>query len=131
MKYDLKVDANASSFFMKPDLQEYVFDALGDIFNDDLFIDEALNAEEITEEEAKRAEKWNVDNLLTADILEKNVSILVEPCNRDLGSFLKLHYISDYGEFASAYAEYIMDDCELNTVCYCPATQRVIIFEVY
>lgn len=81
MKYDLKVDANASSFFMKPDLQEYVFDALGSIFQDDIFMDEALDAEEITEDEAKRAEKWNLDNLLTADILEKNVSILVEPCN--------------------------------------------------
>lgn len=81
MTYDLKVDANASSFFMKPDLQEYVFDALGDIFNDDFFIEEALNTEEITEEEASKAGKWNVDNLLTADILEKNVSILVAPCN--------------------------------------------------
>lgn len=81
MKYDLKVDANASSFFMKPDLQEYVFDALGSIFQDDIFMDEALDAEEITEDEAKKAEKWNLDNLLTADILEKNVSILVEPCN--------------------------------------------------
>lgn len=81
MTYDLKVDANASSFFMKPDLLEYVFDALGDIFNDDFFIEEALNTEEITEEEASKAGKWNVDNLLTADILEKNVSILVEPYN--------------------------------------------------
>lgn len=81
MKYDLKVDANASSFFMKPDLQEYVFDALGEIFNDDFFIEEALDAEEITEEEASKAGKWNEDNLLTADILEKNVTILIEPCN--------------------------------------------------
>lgn len=81
MKYDLKVDANASSFFMKPDLQEYVFDALGSIFQDDIFMEEAVSAEEITEEEAYKAEKWNLDNLLTADILEKNVTILVEPCN--------------------------------------------------
>lgn len=81
MKYDLKVDANASSFFMKPDLQEYVFDALGEIFNDEIFIEEALDAEELTEEEASKAEKWNEDTLLTADILEKNVTILVEPCN--------------------------------------------------
>ena len=81
MKYDLKVDANASSFFMKPDLQEYVFDVLGEIFSDEIFLEEAISAEELTEEEASKAEKWNEDNLLTADILEKNVTILAEPCN--------------------------------------------------
>lgn len=76
-------------------------------------------------------EGWIVKYLIPAEEWVRDICDSITTKYGDLGSFLKLHYIGDYGEFASAYAEYIMDDCELNTVCYCPATQRVIIFEVY
>ena len=74
---------------------------------------------------------WVVNYIIPVEEWVRDICDSITTKYGDLGSFLKLHYISDYGEFASAYAEYIMDNCELNTVCYRPATQRVIIFEVY
>lgn len=72
---------------------------------------------------------WSVNFVEDADTWVKDIcdSITTDTYG-DIGSFLKLHYISDYGQFASEYAEYLLDQDDSYAV-YCPSTNRVVFFE--
>lgn len=72
---------------------------------------------------------WEIKYIPTAEEWVRDICDSIKSDYGDVGSFLKLHYLSDYGEFASNYAEYLMDDYGDALICYCPSTERVIVFK--
>lgn len=71
---------------------------------------------------------WEVDYIQNADDWVEDIFDSISSEYGDVGSFLKLHYISDTSEFASEYAEYLLDDGS-GFIVYCDSTNNVVVFK--